>query len=74
MKLRKGHRGIDDLTEEEAAELAGEFYAKECAEAEESETPPEYIDEYSSPIAAMILQDLEDDRPLRKHNRKMRSR
>ena len=73
MKLRKGHRGIDDLTDEEAAALAAELYAEECAEAEESETPPEYIDEYSSPMAARILADLEDDASLRKQNGRRKS-
>ena len=74
MKLRKGHRGIDDMTDEEAVALAAELYAEECADAEETETPPEYVDEYSSPIAARILEDLADDSPLRKQKGKRRLR
>ena len=30
MKLREGHRGIDDLTDEEAEMIAEELYALDC--------------------------------------------
>ena len=55
MKLRDGHRGFDDLTDEEAEMIAEELYAEDCAKMAESEDPPEYIDEFSSPMAARIL-------------------
>ena len=45
MKFRKGHRGFDDLTDEEASMLAEELYADDCEMMAESEDPPEYVDE-----------------------------
>ena len=74
MKFREGHRGFEDLTEEEAKMLAEEFYAADCAEMAESEVPPEYVDEFSSPIAARILEDLENELPVRKRASKRRTK
>ena len=65
MKFRKGHRGFDDLTDEEA---------DDCEMMAESEDPPEYVDESSSPMAARILEDLEDDMSVRNRKRKRKSK
>ena len=74
MKFRKGYRGFDDLTDEEASMLAEELYADDCEMMAESEDPPEYVDESSSPMAARILEDLEDDMPVRNRKRKRKSK
>lgn len=61
MTLKADHRGFDDLTEEEAMAFAMEAYKESMKKAYETEDPPEYIDENSSPVAAEILADLEED-------------
>lgn len=60
MALKKDHKGIDELTDAEADELARELFDKQCEEARETETPPEYEDG-SRPVAARIIADLDDD-------------
>lgn len=59
--LKDGHKGASELTDEEAAALAEAIYEEECRQAEESETPPEYIDGSESSAVGRMLSDLENE-------------
>ena len=61
MALKENHKGIDELTNEEAEDIARQLFERECERARENETPPEYVGADSSPVAARILNDLDDD-------------
>ena len=62
-KLKEGHKGASELTDEEARKVAEELYESECEESRKTENPPEYVDGSESPASERVLSDLGEEDP-----------